>query len=192
MSDSSNLLCERAREGNLAAASELVALHYQKLFAFFRRLVPNDEDAADLTQKTFARVWSALPSYRGRSSFSTWLHGIGRNVYVDWRRRDHRADDQTDQWWENCVAEGPSPFEDAAEREQATRLHALVGRLDDEKKEVVHLHYYQGLSLKETAEALEIATSTVKYRLREALSFLRDSTRRAEAIMKPQESKGRL
>ena len=192
MSDSSNLLCERAQEGDLAAASELVTLHYQKLFAFFRRLVPNDEDAADLTQKTFAKVWTSLPSYQGRSSFSTWIHGIGHNVYVDWRRGDHRADGRTDQWWENCMADGPSPFEDAAKRDKAAHLHTLVAGLDDEKKEVVHLHYYQGLSLKETAEVLEIATSTVKYRLREALDFLRASTRRAEIKMKPQELKGRL
>src|SRR5580698_9283346 len=117
MSDSSELLCHRARQGDRAAATELVTLHYQKLFAFFRRLCPNDHDAADLTQKTFAKVWAALPSYQGRSSFSTWIHGIGRNVYVDWRRRDHRADDRSDQWWENCLADGPSPFEDAAERD---------------------------------------------------------------------------
>ena len=173
MSDSSELLCARAREGDFAAASELVALNYQKLFAFFRRLCANDEDASDLTQKTFAKVWTALPTFEGRSSFSTWIHGIGRNVYVDWRRRDLPADDRTDEWWENCIADGPSPFEDAAERDQAARLHALVGKLEEEKREVVHLHYYQGLSLKETAEVLGIATSTVKYRLREALSFLR-------------------
>ena len=173
MSDSSEQLCARAQTGDFAAASELVALNYQKLFAYFRRQCANDEDAADLTQKTFARVWAALSSYEGRSSFSTWIHGIGRNVYVDWRRKDHRADARTDEWWENCVAEGPSPFEDAAERDQAARLHALVAKLDEGKKEAVHLHYYQGLSLKETAEVLGVATSTVKYRLREALDFLK-------------------
>jgi RNA polymerase sigma factor (sigma-70 family) len=56
-------------------------------------------------------------------------------------------------------------------------LHALVAKLDEEQKEIVHLHYYQGLSLKETAEALAIATSTVKYRLRGALDFLKSQTK---------------
>lgn len=172
-SDSSEQLCARARDGDTAAATELVTQNYQKLFAYFRRRCSNDHDASDLTQKTFAKVWSALASYEGRSSFSTWMHGIGRNVYVDWRRKDPRADDQTDEWWENCIADGPSPFENAAERDQAVRLHKLVAKLDEEKKDVVHLHYYQGLSLRETAEVLNIATSTVKYRLREALDFLR-------------------
>ena len=79
---------------------------------------------------------------------------------------------RSDEWWETCVADGPSPYEDAAERDLAGRLHAMVARLDEDRREVVHLHYYQGLSLKETAEVLGIATSTVKYRLRGALDEL--------------------
>ena len=165
-------LCERAKGGDVAAASELVTLHYEKIFSFFRRLCGNDEDAADLTQKTFAKVWTALPTYQGRSSFSTWVHGIGRNLYVDWRRQGNRLASQTDEWWETCEAAGPSPFEDAAERDLAGRLHALVTQLDEESREVVQLHYYQGLSLKETAEVVGVAVSTVKYRLRAALDAL--------------------
>jgi RNA polymerase sigma-70 factor, ECF subfamily len=173
MSDGSQQLCARARAGDLEAASQLVSLHYRKVYAFLRRLCGNDDDAAEMTQKTFSKIWAALGSYEGRASFSTWIHGIGRNVYLDWRRRGNRLDSQSDEWWETCAADGPSPFENAAERDEAARLYALVARLDDEKRDVIHLHYYQGLSLKETAEVLDIATSTVKYRLREALDFLR-------------------
>jgi len=173
MSDCSQRLCARAKTGDLTAATQLVTLHYPKIYAFLRRLCGGDEDAADLTQRTFSKVWTALGSYEGRSSFSTWLHGIARNVYLDWRRKADRLDPRTDEWWDTCAADGPSPFEDAAQRDEAAQLHALVAKLDEEKRDVVHLHYYQGLSLKETGEVLDIATSTVKYRLREALDFLR-------------------
>jgi RNA polymerase sigma-70 factor (ECF subfamily) len=173
MSDRIEQLCRKARDGDTTAASELIMLHHERIFAFLRRLCGNDEDAADLTQRTFARAWSALPSYAGRSSFSTWLHGIARNQHVDWRRKGSRTEAQTDEWWENCAGDGPDPFENAAEREQARRLYALVDKLDDNAREAVHLHYYQGLSLKETAEALELSPSTLKYRLREAVNFLK-------------------
>jgi RNA polymerase sigma-70 factor, ECF subfamily len=176
MNDQVGQLCERAQAGDLAAASELVALFHRRIFGFFRRLCGNEEDAADLTQKTFAKAWSSLPSYTGRSSFSTWIHGIGYHVYVDWRRRGNRHDARNDEWWETCVADGPSPFEDAAEREMAGQLYALVEQLDGDTRETVHLHYYQDLSIKETAEIQNIATSTVKYRLREAMKFLRSKT----------------
>lgn len=173
MSDPAQELCERAKAGDPAAAGELVTSHYQRIFAYFRRLCGNDDDAADLTQKTFAKVWVSLPTYEGRSSFSTWLHGIGHNTYVDWRRKGDRLDSQSDEWWENCAANGPSPFEDAAEKDLAARLYAMVAQLEENNRETVHLHYFQGLTLKETAEVLNIATSTVKYRLREALNALR-------------------
>lgn len=60
-----------------------------------------------------------------------------------------------------------------ADREQAHRLYLLVEQLEEDIRATVHLHYYQGLSLAETSEALGIATSTVKYRLREAIEHLR-------------------
>jgi RNA polymerase sigma-70 factor, ECF subfamily len=173
MSDAAERLCNAARAGDMGAASELVTLFSPRIFAFFRRLSGNEPDAEDLTQKTFVKVWSALGSFEGRSSFSTWIHGIAHHVYVDWRRRANVTDFRPDEWWEACVAEGPSPFEEAAEREMAWQLYGLVEQLEEETKEAVHLHYYQGLSLKETADVLNIATSTLKYRLREALNLLR-------------------
>ena len=176
--------CERAKAGDLAAASQLVTVHYQRVYAFLRRLCGNDQDAEDLTQKTFAKVWSSLPSFRGRSSFSTWVHGIAYHVCVDARRKRNHLDTMTDAWWETCVADGPSPLEHTAEREMTTQLYGLVERLEEGVREVVHLHYYQGLSLQETAEVLGIATSTVKYRLRQALETLKAGTAEPKAATK--------
>ncbi|EEF60849.1 RNA polymerase sigma factor [Pedosphaera parvula] len=176
MSYQEEQLCERAKAGDMAAASELVTLHYQRVYAFLRRLCGNDQDAEDLTQKTFARVWTSLASFRGRSSFSTWVHGIAYHVCIDARRKRNHLDTMTEEWWETCVAEGPSPLENTAEREMATQLYSWVETLESGVREVVHLHYYQGLSLQETAEVLGIATSTVKYRLRQALETLKAKT----------------
>ena len=118
------------------------------------------------------KVWKSLANYNGRASFNTWLHAIAHHVYVDWRRQRNRLDPQSDDWWETCVADDPSPFESTAEREIAHQLYSLVEQLEDDQRKVVHLHYYQSLSLQETADALGIATSTVKYRLRNALDLL--------------------
>src|SRR6266480_3593064 len=85
MSDHADSLCNRAESGDLSAASELVSLFYERIFAYFRRVCGNDQDAADLTQKTFFKVWTSLGSFRRRSAFSTWLHGIAHHVYVDCR-----------------------------------------------------------------------------------------------------------
>ena len=178
MSDHVKILVARAQAGELPAASQLLTEFYERIFAYFRRHCGCDENAADLTQKTFCKAWKSLVNYDGRASFNTWLHAIAHHVYVDGRRQHHRLDPQSDDWWETCVADGPSPFESAAERESAHQLYALVEQLEEDQRVVVHLHYYQSLSLQETAAALNIATSTVKYRLRHALDRLQ--TRLAE------------
>jgi RNA polymerase sigma-70 factor (ECF subfamily) len=184
MSDAAEILCERARKGDLSAASELVTLFYQRIFAYLRRLSGNDEDAGDLTQKTFAKTWQSLASYQRRSTFSTWLHGIAYHVYLDWRRKRNHVDARSDEWWDTQPANSPTPYESTAERELAGQLYRWVDELDDEKRQTVHLHYYQNLPLSETAEVLGIAVSTVKYRLREALDFLR--SRSAETELRPE------
>ena len=172
MSQSVEELCQRAQAGDFSAASELVAATYQRIYAYLRRLCGNDETAADLTQQTFSNLWTSLRAFDGRASLTTWLHRIAYNVYVDWRRKGNRLHAQSDEWWEACEADGPSPFQNASERDAAHQLYAAVEELEEDQRATVHLHYYQGLTLQETADALNIATSTVKYRLRQALASL--------------------
>ena len=172
MSDEVQELCRRAREGDIEAGSRLVTLFHQRIYAYFARFCPA-EDAEDLTEKTFFKVWTSMANFDERSSFSTWLHSIAHHVYADWRRKRNPTQAQSPEWWGTLVSSEPNPFESVAERDLATRLYKLVDTLDDETRELVHLHYYQHLSLREVSEVLSIATSTVKYRLRQALDFLR-------------------
>jgi RNA polymerase sigma-70 factor (ECF subfamily) len=76
MESDANQLAETARCGDRAAAAKLIELFYERIYAFLRRLAANDADAADLTQRTFGRVWQALPTFAGRSSVSSWMHSI--------------------------------------------------------------------------------------------------------------------
>lgn len=167
-----NQLAEAARHGDKAAATGLIELFYERIYAFLRRLAGNDADAADLTQRTFSRAWQAFPTFAGRSSFSSWLHGIAHHVYVDWRRGSHRFEPRSDEWWSTCAASGPMPDESVARTDLSAALFASVDSLEQDLRDTVHLHYYQELTLQETADALGIAASTVKYRLRRALDAL--------------------
>src|SRR5438552_14121132 len=110
MSDLTETLCDRARAGDMSAASELVSLFYERIFAYFRRLCGDEEDAADLTQKTFFKVWVSLGSYQRRSRFSTWLHGMAHNVSVDCRRQKTIGNGRNDDGRKSGAAAGPSPF----------------------------------------------------------------------------------
>ncbi|HYE30099.1 MAG TPA: RNA polymerase sigma factor, partial [Methylomirabilota bacterium] len=134
MRDEDAELCRAAREGDHDAASQLVSRHYKRIYAYFARLAPPD-DAEDLTQRTFSKVWEALASFSGKSSFSTWVHGIAHHVYVDWRRKRNLLDPQPLEWWDSCSAETPSPFESAAERDEVLCLYRWVDQLDADSRE---------------------------------------------------------
>ena len=169
--ESENLVTE-ARRGNKVAIVQLIEDHYQRIYAFLRRLCGNDADAADLTQKTFGRVWQSLSTFSGQSSLSSWIHSIAYHVYVDWRRANHRTEARSDEWWSGQVCPGPKPDELVARGDLAERLFFSVDQLDADMRDTIHLHYYQQLTLQETAEAMGVSSSTVKYRLRQALHEL--------------------
>jgi RNA polymerase sigma-70 factor (ECF subfamily) len=165
-------LVEAARRGDRAAAVELVEAFYERIYAFLRRFAGNEADAADLTQRTFAQVSQSLPTFAGRSSVSSWMHGIAYHVYVDWRRSDRQSEPRSDEWWAKCSADEAGPDEALVRADLSATVFVAVDRLDPQLRETIHLHYYQELTLQETADVQGVATSTVKYRLRQALNEL--------------------
>src|SRR5262249_27320619 len=142
------------------------------------------EDAADLTQATFAKVWSSLVRFRGASSVSTWIHRIAYYTYVDWVRRSRPPAEQIEAWWHDMPAADPTPSDHSAALETAQQLYRAVDKLPDEQRQATHLHYYQGLSLTETAEVLEVPESTLDYRLRAGLDELRRQRREPLSVNK--------
>src|SRR5262245_49551681 len=105
-----NQLRTLVRRDPQAAVIRLIEHFYERIYAFVRRLAGNDADAADLSQRTFGRVQQALPSFAGRSSVSSWIHGIAYHLYVDWRRAQ-RMESRSDEWWEACPALDSAPDE---------------------------------------------------------------------------------
>ena len=184
MEPDANQLVETARGGNQAAAVQLIELFYERIYAFLRRRAANDADAADLTQRTFSRVWQALPTFAGRSTLSSWIHGIACHVYVDWRRAQRPTEARSDEWWADRAGADAAPDELAARSDLAAALYASVDGLDPDQRDTVQLHYYQGLTLQETADAMGVATSTVKYRLRQALADLQKKLGSERASLK--------
>jgi RNA polymerase sigma-70 factor, ECF subfamily len=171
MSDPASDLVRRARSGDRAAASRLIDDFHVRIYAYHRRLAGDAIDAEDLTQQTFAKAWQSLGSFAGRSTVSAWLHGIAYHVFADWLRRRRPTDFRDEAWWDAC----PDPFQPFAElaaRDAASAVWRATDALPDDLRQTLHLHYYQELTLQETADALGIAVSTVKHRIQTALGQL--------------------
>lgn len=185
MNDPAQPWIEAARRGDADAAGRLIDLFHGPLYAFLRRLAGSDSDAVELTQRAFCRVWAALPGFAGRSTASSWIHGIAYRTYADWRRAERRIQPMPDAWWEQLRDQAEGPDRLSAVAHDSAAVYAAVDRLEPDLRETVHLHYYQGLSIEETAAALDIATSTVKHRTRRALELLRHALGPAAAVPAP-------
>jgi RNA polymerase sigma-70 factor (ECF subfamily) len=166
-------MIESSRRAGERDAEAIVENFYERIYRFLRRLTGNDHDAADLTQQTFGRAWQKKETFEGKASVGSWLHRIAYNLYVDWRRQNWRGDERSADWWEGCVAIEPPPDVQAARTDLDASVYRSVEGLAKDLRDTLHLHFYQELTLQETADIMNVALSTVKYRKQQALAELR-------------------
>jgi len=133
------------------------------------------EEAADLTQLTFARAFNSLPRYRpGRAPFVAWLFRIARNAVTDAHRR-RRATVSFDGLPEFLVAaDGLSPEALLEKRERLERLRGLLGRIDPAKRELLALRFGSGLSAREIAPIVGKSEAAVKKQLTRTIATLKE------------------
>lgn len=174
-----------ARAGDEEAAVRLIELFYRPIYSFLRRLAGSEADAADLTQKVFSQLWRILPTLSKPASINAWLHSIAYHTYVDWLRSRRVPEPRSEAWWVALPTAEERPDEKVIRLDLASRVYAAVDQLESDLRHTVHLHYYQGLTLQETAEAMGVASSTVKYRLRQALAELQSQLGQEQSQTKP-------
>jgi len=166
-------LVARAQAGDMAAYRSLVETHQSRAYALAYRILRSAEDAEEVAQDAFVRVWSALPGFRGESTFGTWLHRIvarrafDRAQVMRNRRARERAEDRLP---EAAAPEGAD--EDAL---QAARLQRLIARLSPAQRAAVTLFYFEGRSVEQVAVVLGMPENTVKTHLLRARAALRVS-----------------
>jgi RNA polymerase sigma-70 factor (ECF subfamily) len=159
-------LCRNADE---AAWRELVVRHTRKVFGLAYRFVGRVDEAEDLTQDIFVKVYQALDRYReDDGSFPTWLMTVARNQAIDHYRR--RREERRRQVGDPVVIDGMPTSEDGPfrtlERQEKVRLvHSGLRALPAELREPIVLCDLQGLPYDEVASILEIPLGTVKSRI---------------------------
>lgn len=152
--------------GSDAAFEALYDRHQAGLHAFAYHLLGNSQDAQDLTQTAWLQAIRSLPTFRGRSSFRTWLHGIAVNLYRHQRRDDRLRTEPLD-------PEAADPHHALRQAEAVLALRAALAEVDPVHREVLLLHEVQGFKYREIAEILGCPVGTVKSRLHYAIAALR-------------------
>jgi RNA polymerase sigma-70 factor (ECF subfamily) len=164
----------RILAGDDQACAQLVKAHSGCIFRFLFHLCRDAHTAEDLAQETFAGAWMHLASFNGSSTLATWLHRIAYCKFVDWRRRSQRSSAveqslRTDQ----VRSAGPQPADQVQADEQSQALYRAIAALDQAGREVIILHYLQGLSYRQMSAVLAEPAGTVKWRTSRALAQLK-------------------
>ncbi len=171
-------LIRRASRGDRDAFGALVERYQHRVVSVARALVHNPDDAVELGQETFIRAFQNLPSFEGRSSFSTWLYRIATNLAIDWRRRETRYVISRGEDAENELRRIPSgqgdSFRETARGELSHRVRQALEELTPEHREVILLREMEGRSYEEISDILGCPKGTVMSRLHYARSHLRD------------------
>lgn len=165
-------LAKRIVAGDREACETFVRRHYAPVYRLLVRLCRDASLAEDMSQETFAAAWSNIDTYAGASSLATWLHRIAYRKFLDWRRA--RSWPTADGDIHEVVCRGASPIEAAMLEEESRVLRQALGRLPTAERDVLVLHYMQGLSYREMARVLDEPLGTVKWRTSRALNNLRD------------------
>ena len=180
-------LVERCASGDEAACAELVAEHQRMVVQLAMNLLGDREEALDLSQDVFFRVFRTIHRFRGQSSLRTWIYRIAVNQACNrhrfWRRR-HRADQVSLD--AHMAAHGDfqsggetGPDHLLAQKELADRLQHALDRLPFDQRTAIVLREIDGLSYDEIAYSLGVAVGTVKSRLTRARQALRLELREA-------------
>lgn len=180
---SESALIERWRGGEQRAFEELVARYEKRVYNLAYRMSGNADDASDLAQEAFVRVFTALPSFKGQSSFATWLYRIATNVCLDELRRRGRQPvlslDQPVAMEEGPVARqtvdpAAGPLDELERTELRAAVQDGISALQPEHRAVIILRDLQGLPYEEIAGVLACSLGTVKSRLNRARLALRE------------------
>jgi len=170
-------LVRRAQGGDADAYDELVRRYQRQIYGVVYHMTSHHEDANDLTQEAFVKAWQALKSFKGDSSFFTWLYRIAVNRTLNHLKQRKFRDSKhamslndLDVEAENhpdlvALVSGRTPRRDAALAELKEKLNAAMQRLSENHRVVVTLHDIQGLPHDEIAEILDCNTATVRTRL---------------------------
>ncbi len=180
-------LVQRCAAGDEGACADLVAEHQRMVVQLAMNLLGDRDEALDLSQEVFLRVFRTIYRFRGQSALRTWIYRIAvnqaRNKHRFWRRR-HRADQVSLD--EHVAAHGelPSSAESTpdrvlAQKELAQQLQTALDRLPFDQRTAIVLREIDGLSYEEIAFSLGVAVGTVKSRLTRARQALRLDLREA-------------
>lgn len=180
-------LVDRAQDGDREAFQQLVERYQEKVYSICYGKVKDEQDAKDVSQDVFVKVFRYIDNFNQESSFYTWLYRIAVNTSIDYLRKQSRRDEvdyddtiQTDEEVQGNELLMPSklgvdPDRELGRKELREKMLEALKSLSDKHRTILTLREVEGLSYKEMAEVLDISKGTVMSRLYHARQYFQEA-----------------
>ncbi|URN96243.1 MAG: RNA polymerase sigma factor SigW [Candidatus Pristimantibacillus lignocellulolyticus] len=174
-------LVKLALKGDQAAFAELVELYQEKLYHMAYRMLNNRQEAEDVVQDTFLRVYNNLERYDVTMKFSTWIYRIATNLSIDRLRKRkpvYSLDAESSDYegldgYSMIPSDNRTPESELLISETQQIIHQAIDTLPPKYKSVMILRYIHELSLQEVGDILDMPVTTIKTRVHRGREFLR-------------------
>jgi RNA polymerase sigma-70 factor (ECF subfamily) len=169
-----DILINNIRTGDSDSFAVIVERYKLQVYNLMYRYSGSAEDAADMTQDVFCRVFERLGQYKKQKSFFAWLYTLALNFARDWARKNNTRMQTLDSYSSEKLLTQKSDLPESLieAHQQARALGAALETLGGDRREMVLLKYRHEHSIREIAEIFEISESAVKMRLKRALDEL--------------------
>jgi len=176
-------LVERIVSGERELFTDLVARYEKRILNYVYRIIHRYEDAHDLTQEIFIKVFMALDRYDPKYQFSTWIFRIAQNSAIDTLRKRSLPEvsltksgpDDEDGKEREVADDGISPYRELKNKELSAAIDDAIEHLPTDYRELIQLRHFGELSYEEIADLKEMPLGTVKNKLFRARNMLKDS-----------------
>ncbi len=184
MAEPSAEIIRRAQKGDEEALTELVIGQQNYIYSIAMGIFRNPDDAAELTQEAFIRLFRVLPTFRGETRFTTWLYRLVVNLCYDELRQRKRRPTPTENGEESLdlVQETRSwsdPEQEMTRSETQARVRFALEQLEEPYQLALILYYFEGLKYREIADVTGLPLNTVKSHI------FRGKMRMAELLTEP-------
>ena len=182
--DDIKVLVKRAQSGDEDAFGELVVMHHRKVYAVLYRIVGNEDEAQELAQKTWVKVWKKLNTFKGKSAFFTWVYRVATYTALDSlrvkkRRLEVEYLDELDVMEFSAdaaplSARASCPDKELLKDEMMRRFESALDTLSDKHRTALVLREIEGLSYEEISRAMDCKVGTVMSRIFTARKSIRE------------------
>lgn len=162
-------LMDAVARGDLASMSGIYEHRNRALFRYFYRLTGRQALAEDLTHEVFLRMIRYRETWRADDGFDAWMYRIARNAWIDHTRRHRRETGMGEGEMEQIESGRESAFETVAKEQDLATLHRALRRLPDDKRELILMSRFQGLSYEQIGRIVGCEANTVKGRMFRAM-----------------------